>query len=63
MNDTDLVKPSHTNTNTHVKRTRAERKAAQRAEFKHKEEMRELYQTKHPILSGVVKIVNYVPPK
>ena len=44
------------------KRTRAERKAARRAEWKRQEDAAADYRKRHPILSGAVKIVDYVPP-
>lgn len=44
------------------KRTRAERKAARRAEWKRQEEAAAAYRKAHPILSGAIKIVDYVPP-
>lgn len=45
------------------KRTRAERKAARRAEWARQEQQAADYRRRHPILSGAIKIVDYVPPK
>jgi hypothetical protein len=45
------------------KRTRAERKAARRAEWAIQEQQAADYRKRHPILSGAVKIVDYVPPR
>lgn len=53
-----------------TKRTRHERKLAQRVRFAElenlklmKQERLNRYQKEHPILSGAVKIVDYIPPK
>jgi hypothetical protein len=45
-----------------TKRTRAERKAARRAEWAKTEAQREQYRREHPVLSGAVPVVDYVPP-
>lgn len=44
---------------TYSKRSRADRKAAQRIAEQELEE----YRIKHPVLSGAVKIVDYVEPR
>ena len=46
-----------------VKRTRAERKAARRAEWAKTEAQREQFKREHPVLSGAVKVVDYVEPR
>lgn len=45
------------------KRTRAERKAAQRAEWAKTAAEREAFRKAHPVLSGAVKVVDYREPE
>ena len=43
--------------------TRHDRKEAQRLRWSHDQEEHERYCREHPVLSGKVKIVDYVEPK
>jgi hypothetical protein len=45
------------------KRTRHERKIAQRAKWDAERANRERFEREHPVLSGAVKVVDYVPPR